>query len=1243
MSVWSTVPQRRRNPRLVEGILGASIVLLTASCVCADDSAYRETVEHFERHVRPLFVGSCFECHQGAEPESGLRLTSREGILRGGLRGPGVVPGKPEESLIVRALRHGELLKMPPKEKLSTSEIAHVAKWIAAGAPWPGSETVKEEVPTRPAPSASALVSEEDRDFWSFRPLARPEAPAPRNENWCASPIDAFILHDLERAGFFPAPPATRRTLVRRLTFDLTGLPPTPVEVEEFVFDDSPDSYERLVDRLLSSPRYGEHWGRHWLDVARYADSNGLDENLAFANAFRYRDYVVEAINKDKPFSAFVREQIAGDLVDDSGDWGVPFEGMIATGFLSLGAKMLAEDDPVKMEMDIIDEQVDTLGRAFLGMTFGCARCHDHKFDPIPTADYYSLAGIFKSTKTMENFKVVARWQEKPVVTRDAAERLEIVKKKIAAKDAEIATLRELAREELLERERRHVGEYLIAAHERGLSKRALARAEVRGGQPDAETVSGAVLIEADEFDRGNVKRDRDLYGVGIGVTVNQGQQPNFVEFDIEVGSASAGLYQVEARLAAAASRPTAFSINGLVAKEDFGAAVTGSWFPDSQTWFVEGFFELRAGKNVLRLEHPQFFPHFDKLLLTPAPAEARPSRPLQFVHEVGARPEDSATRGVLVFETEKHLVRGNLVALTDGYGEGIGVIAGPGGHNRGELEVEIPNDGTYRVAIRYAAEHARPASLWIDDVLAVRTVTPNVTGSWFPDTQRWKLHAERLEIAKGRHVVRIERSGPIAHIDKIAFVDDSRLGMSLAKKLSDHETKSMFVDQWVAFLETIDAEGESPFARWRSASRGEDESKLFELARWYNEQVASLLERESDRSPSQAALATVLSNPSGPFRVASDQVELFEEKHRARLAELEKERATIDSASKKPDTTMAVSEGAITDVRVHVRGSHLTKGDTVPRRFPLVFFARAPESIAADRSGRLELANWIASDEHPLTARVIANRVWLWHFGEGLVRSPDNFGRLGLEPTHPGLLDWLARRLIESGWSLKALHREILMSSTYRMSTAWNEDAHAVDPDNKLWWRFPRRRMTAESLRDSVLAVAGTLELGMGGSILPTANRAYVTSTANVSPDAYKTQRRSMYMPVVRSALFEVFQAFDFAEPSVSSGQRQSTTVAPQALFMMNSRIVSEATRAMATRLLGNESFSDQERVVEAYASAYGRSPTSAETERALRFVNVYTESWKSRGAQPDEARLKSWQALCRVVLSANEFLYVE
>jgi len=217
------------------------------------------------------------------------------------------------------------------------------------------------------------------------------------------------------------------------------------------------------------------------------------------------------------------------------------------------------------------------------------------------------------------------------------------------------------------------------------------------------------------------------------------------------------------------------------------------------------------------------------------------------------------------------------------------------------------------------------------------------------------------------------------------------------------------------------------------------------------------------------------------------------------------------------------------------------------------------------------------------------------------------------------------------------------LMSSTYRMSTAWNEDAHAVDPDNKLWWRFPRRRMTAESLRDSVLAVAGTLELGMGGSILPTANRAYVTSTANVSPDAYKTQRRSMYMPVVRSALFEVFQAFDFAEPSVSSGQRQSTTVAPQALFMMNSRIVSEATRAMATRLLGNESFSDQERVVEAYASAYGRSPTSAETERALRFVNVYTESWKSRGAQPDEARLKSWQALCRVVLSANEFLYVE
>jgi hypothetical protein len=647
--------------------------------------------------------------------------------------------------------------------------------------------------------------------------------PTVNDIDWVRRPIDRFVLAELEQMKLSPAPPADKRTLLRRATFDLTGLPPAPAEVAAFLADGSPDAFEKLVDRLLASPHYGERWGRHWLDVARYGDSNGLDENLAFANAYRYRDYVITAFNADLPYDQFLREQIAGDLLPRDADPAVNFRRIVATGFLSLGAKMLAEDDPAKMEMDIIDEQVDTLGRAIIGITLGCARCHDHKFDPITTSDYYGLAGIFKSTRTMETFTVVARWLERPLGSKDEVRRVETARQKVAALQTEIA--------EIVQRE--------------------------------------------------------------------------------------------------------------------------------SKT----------AGKK---------------------------------------NPEDR-----------------------------------------------------------------------------------------------------------------------------------------------------------------------------------------------------------------------------------------FDPKTEEMLARLRRSKSEWERAALRLPEAMAVAEGKPQDVRIHLRGNYLTLGSIVPRRMPRVFARRAEEPIGASTSGRLQLANWLTRPDHPLASRVIVNRVWQGHFGEGLVRSPDNFGRLGDPPTHPALLDWLATEFVRSGWSLKWLHRTILMSATWRQSTAWNSSAAAVDPDNRLLWRMNRRRMDAEDIRDSLLALGGQLDARMGGSLLPTENRTYVTSTANVNPQIYGSHRRTVYLPVVRSAVYDFLQAFDFGDPSVLQGKRDSTTVAPQALFLMNSDLVAKASTSMARRL-ESSSTDEQERIRHAFVLALGRPASSSEISWALAFVAQYGQSLKGLRLDAAQCASRSWQAFCRALMTTNEFLYL-
>ena len=759
------------------------LVLLPAPAFADDDLAF------FESKIRPLLAEHCYECHsaRASKVKGGLLLDSREGVQKGGDSGAVIVPGEPGKSLLMKALGYRDSdLQMPPDGKLEDGKIDLLREWIQRGAPDPRDEGAG-KVAVEPG-----IDYEDGRKFWSFIRPVKHAQPGVKDEKWPRNGIDHFILAGMEEAGLRPAPEADRHTLVRRAYLDLHGLPPSTEQVQAFVHDDEPEAWERLIDDLLASPRYGERWGRHWLDVARYSDSNGMDEDIAHPEAWRYRDYVIQSFNDDKRFDQFIVEQLAGDLLPGE-SLEQRREQVAALGFLSVGPKMLACDDPDKMRRDIVDEQLDTTGRAFMGMTLGCARCHDHKFDPVSTEDYYGLAGIFLSTKTLTKYTVVAHY----------------------------------------------------------------------------------------------------------------------------------------------------------------------------------------------------------------------------------------------------HL------------------------HDLTEPEV----------------------------------------------TARWKEIGE------------------------------------LEKKKGDKKTKA-------------------------------EEKKALE-----------------------GRIAGLRKDLPGKHRV------------------------------------MGVTEDAVADTKVHLRGNYLTLGEEVPRRVLPVIAGFDQPPMPAGQSGRLELAKWIASADHPLTARVIVNRLWRWHFGRGLVPTPDNFGVLGERPTHPALLDHLAVKLIDAGWSLKAMHRELMSSATYRQGSR-SEQALRGDPENKLFARWKPRRVEAEVLRDSILFKSNRLDLTMGGAIIQRKPTEYIDK--GKMTEWIKSTRRAVYLPVIRSAGYDELNAFDFADPSVPDGNRRTSTVTQQALVLMNSPMVHEsATRIAEIMIEATKGASNGQRGDWMALHYYGRPARPDEITRLENAVN--------NALAAGEGDQKAWASVARVLMASNEFLYIE
>jgi len=506
------------------------------------------------------------------------------------------------------------------------------------------------------------------------------------------------------------------------------------------------------------------------------------------------------------------------------------------------------------------------------------------------------------------------------------------------------------------------------------------------------------------------------------------------------------------------------------------------------------------------------------------------------------------------------------------------------------------------------------------------------VTGGWFPDTQKW--FAEGVFALKaGRNTLRLERASYFPHIDKL-LVAPSALPAGAVPRTAGQIAAAQGLNE--AFV--------APAAAYLARVAKQPPAALQAWFRAAPEQRAALARQlQQHLSAGDAEVTQIANDPKGPLALPKDSERYLPATTRTKLAGLKKRVKALEKAKPVLPRAMGVREGKIGDIKVHLRGSHLNLGAVAPRRFPAFLAGAQQPALDEQHSGRLALARWLTRADHPLTSRVMVNRIWRGHFGEGIVRSMDNFGRLGEKPTHPQLLDWLALHFIESGWSVKAMHRLIMLSNAYQMSTRYDVRAARLDPQNRLLWRMSRRRLDAEEIRDAILAVGGDLDLTMGGTLLRLKNRQYVTSTASRSFDAYSAPRRSVYLPVIRSSLYDVFQAFDFADPSTLHGARTSTTIAPQALFMMNSKLVLEQSRRWADRLLSSDVAGEPARVTLAYETAFARPPTRSEVSRALAFVSRVEARLAGAGADARAAHRRAWQSLCRVLIASSEFIYIE
>jgi hypothetical protein len=998
---------QRSLPCLKLGVL--AIASLAADDLRAAAPSSLAELDFFEKKIRPVLVESCYECHSATSKNirGGLLLDSREGVLKGGDSGPAIVVGNPKKSLLITGIRHEDKdpdMAMPPKkEKLSDAVIADFEQWVTMGAPDPrtGGPTVR-----------TAFDPAKAAEHWAFKKVSAPPVPNPANQkNLAQNPIDHFVLESLAKNKLQLSQKADKHTLIRRVTYDLTGLPPSPSEVEAFVSDTSPDAYERLVDRLIASPHYGERWARHWLDIARYADTTG-DRTVGklrapiYSYAWTYRDYVINAFNNDLPYDRFIVEQIAADHLPETKDNPAT---LAALGFLTLGKRFMGNEN------DVIDDRIDVVTKGLMGLTGACARCHDHKFDPVPTKDYYSLHGVFASSEEPATL---------PLISEAASEEQhkqyldEVAKIQKEISDFENSQAGRLTAG-MLER----AGDYLMAVQTSGKS----------------------------QSNFRNLARDKGLKA--------------------EV----AAVWQDQLKVAEAAQKKKPDPI--------LSPWITLAAIPEAE-------FSQKAPESIAALSTSN---------------DTNPG----IVAALKAKNPTSLAEVASVYTTCFEQLHKSLQLPTFATGK----TAKAGAF---EITQKPMNDENLEVLRK--------------DVFGAASC----------------MHPEERVVAK---TFGVQYSTPLAIIRaKFAALD--------------------------------------------------------------------------------------LSHPGAPIRAM----------------------ALVDKAKPK-------------DSPVLIRGEATNRGPVVPRRF-LTMFAGEDSKPFQKGSGRLELAQSIASKDNPLTARVIANRVWQWHFGQGIVRSVSDFGTRSEAPSHPELLNWMAAWLMDHNWSLKQLNKLIVMSATYQQDSKPTKKGMETDPTNQWLWRYNVQRLDFEEVRDTLLTLSGHLDQSSAGGRPFKLSGATATDAATkkrygANTDALKTSetKRSVYAMVDRAGLPEMFNTFDFANPDISTGERVLTTVPQQALFMMNSPFIADQVRGILQREDMPKAASLDDKVRFLFRLTMQRPPTTDELEAARKFINSDPSAALETNAlvspiagspETDAAKavrktsqanksLDVWERYTQVLLLTNELMFVE
>jgi len=1153
-------------------ITSATVLAATAFSGGARGDAPKPTpqqLEFFEKQVRPVLTEHCYSCHshQADSLKAGLLVDSRDGLIEGGDSGEAIVPADPEASLLIQAV-HYEAYEMPPKGKLPEQEIAALEKWVEMGAPWP-----EETPPTENLKRPEFDLQARKREQWAWQPIRSPDVPRVNDADWPLQAFDHFILARLEGEGLKPAEDADRLAVLRRLSLDLIGLPPTAEQVDAFLSDDPNGALERVVDRLLDSPHFGERWGRHWLDLVRYAESRGHEFDNDTPNAFQYRDYIIRALNADVPYDQLIREHIAGDLLTEPRlhpDEGFN-ESILGTGFWFLGEWVHSPVDIRKDEADRFDNMIDVMSKTFLGVTVACARCHDHKFDPISTADYYALTGFLQGSdyrqtrfESLEHNRQVA---------------------------AQLTNLDQRYREKL----HRLLAEHGIEPPER-ISSSDLPI------PTDAVLVDYAQLGEKEFLQDGFIFGDAPRRAGGLyfddrrGVVANVFAAASNDPFWNGLESITEGKIQNRSRLDSLPKSgrtlrtPTFMLQHGDVACFVRGRGHVVACVDSHRLLFgplhgqtivkIDGertWTKLNLGRYVGHRLHLEFIPAKDESLSVRMVVQGLGNDQLQKLEEHLAAGDEpfrafaAEAEALLAGSIETHRnvfadfesgTYGEWTVEGDAFGaipqtpETIGRYQGNVNH-RGAFFVNSHN-------IRSDLDPARRG-----DKATGKLISPEFT-----------IDFQELEFLVG--------GGAHAGKTCVNLVVDDKVVLSATgqnnNRMAPHRWDVRRFQGQTARIEIVDDH------RGGWGNIGADQFDFVRI----------------ERRPSPNATAR----------------ELLKQWRRER----EQLRPNVRFRSR---LAPAMLDGTGEDDHVLIRGSSSNPGKFEPRHFLTAISGDEPLEIPIG-SGRRQLAEQINAAGNPLTARVIVNRIWQHHFGEGLVRTPSDFGIRGERPTHPELLDYLASELIDSGWSIKHIQRLIMLSTTWQQSSDLRNDGLQNDPENRLLWHMPRQRLEFEALRDRLLVAAGQLDGRIGGrSVL-------------IHQDA---PRRGLYAYIDREDFPGLLASFDVPSPDASRAQRAETTVPQQALFLMNSEFVIRQARAVADA--SREAASNaatkttsqplvERRVCEIFQRTLVRPPQPWELESAVAFIDGET-------AAGEEAPLDPWVQLAQVLLLSNEFCFVD